>query len=187
MLRISKNPKHPKHKIQFFITIYQHLHKHIHQNIIHTNNPIKTIKQIKIKLNHLTKKLTSHKQKLTINSHNITNIIHKTIQHKQNHIHILNQKLQNISFNQINNIHLNINIHKTHTILLNILSKQHKQHQNLFNNNHLTFSKTLTKLYQHLNPQINIKQHTPQTINKKLLNYHNYLKIKIKINHNSNN
>lgn len=186
VLRMSKNPKRPKRKIQFFVAVYQHLRKRIRQNIIRTNNPVKAIKQIKIKLSRLTKKLTSRKQKLAISSRSVANIIRKTIQRKQNRIRMLNQKLQNVSFSQVNSVRLNVNVRETHAMLLNVLSKQHKQHQNLFNSNRLTFSKALAKLYQRLNPQINIKQRTPQTISKKLLNYRNYLKIKVKVNRSSN-
>lgn len=72
---------------------------------------------------------------------------------------MLNQGLQNVSFGQVNSVRLNVNVRETHAMLLDVLSEQHEQHQDLFNSNRLTFSEALAKLYQRLNPQIDIAAH----------------------------
>ena len=61
-----------------------------------------------------------------------------------------------MSFGQVNSVRLNVNVRETHATLLDVLSEQHEQHQDLFNSNRLTFSEALAKLYQRLNPQIDM-------------------------------
>lgn len=77
----------------------------------------------------------------------------------------------------MNSVRLNVNVRETHAMLLDVLSEQHEQHQDLFNSNRLTFSEALAKLYQRLNPQIDMGQRTPQTIGEELLDYRNYLEM----------
>ena len=57
-----------------------------------------------------------------------------------------------------------------------------EQHQDLFNSNRLTFSEALAKLYQRLNPQIDMGQRAPQTIGEELLDYRNYLEMEVEVN-----
>ncbi|VED36463.1 chromosome partition protein [Escherichia coli] len=54
-----------------------------------------------------------------------------------------------------------------------------------FNSNRLTFSEALAKLYQRLNPQIDMGQRTPQTIGEELLDYRNYLEMEVEVNRGS--
>ncbi|MDU3054434.1 MAG: SbcC/MukB-like Walker B domain-containing protein, partial [Escherichia coli] len=118
-------------------------------------------------------------------SRSVANIIRKTIQREQNRIRMLNQGLQNVSFGQVNSVRLNVNVRETHAMLLDVLSEQHEQHQDLFNSNRLTFSEALAKLYQRLNPQIDMGQRTPQTIGEELLDYRNYLEMEVEVNRGS--
>ena len=133
----------------------------------------------------LAEELTSREQKLAISSRSVANIIRKTIQREQNRIRMLNQGLQNVSFGQVNSVRLNVNVRETHAMLLDVLSEQHEQHQDLFNSNRLTFSEALAKLYQRLNPQIDMGQRTPQTIGEELLDYRNYLEMEVEVNRGS--
>ncbi len=82
----------------------------------------------------------------------------------------------------MNSVRLNVNVRETHAMLLDVLSEQHEQHQDLFNSNRLTFSEALAKLYQRLNPQIDMGQRTPQTIGEELLDYRNYLEMEVEVN-----
>ncbi|BDZ02499.1 hypothetical protein MUTS16_35720 [Escherichia coli] len=93
--------------------------------------------------------------------------------------------MQNVSFGQVNSVRLNVNVRETHAMLLDVLSEQHEQHQDLFNSNRLTFSEALAKLYQRLNPQIDMGQRTPQTIGEELLDYRNYLEMEVEVNRGS--
>ncbi len=77
---------------------------------------------------------------------------------------------------------LNVNVRETHATLLDVLSEQQEQHRDLFNSNRLTFSEALAKLYQRLNPQIDMGQRTPQTIGEELLDYRNYLEMEVEVN-----
>ncbi|NIY47111.1 chromosome partition protein MukB [Cedecea colo] len=182
VLRMSEDPKRPERKIQFFVAVYQHLRERIRQDIIRTDDPVEAIEQMEIELGRLTEELTSREQKLAISSRSVANIIRKTIQREQNRIRMLNQGLQNVSFGQVNSVRLNVNVREAHATLLNVLSEQHEQHQDLFNSNRLSFSEALAKLYQRLNPQIDMGQRTPQTIGEELLDYRNYLEMEVEVN-----
>ncbi|MCE0799826.1 chromosome partition protein MukB [Buttiauxella sp. S04-F03] len=185
VLRMSEDPKRPERKIQFFVAVYQHLRERIRQDIIRTDDPVEAIEQMEIELSRLTEELTSREQKLAISSRSAANIIRKTIQREQNRIRMLNQGLQSVSFGQVNSVRLNVNVRETHATLLNVLSEQHEQHQDLFNSNRLSFSEALAKLYQRLNPQIDMGQRTPQTIGEELLDYRNYLEMEVEVNRGS--
>jgi len=185
VLRMSEDPKRPERKIQFFVAVYQHLRERIRQDIIRTDDPVEAIEQMEIELGRLTEELTSREQKLAISSRSVANIIRKTIQREQNRIRMLNQGLQSVSFGQVNSVRLNVNVRESHATLLDVLSEQHEQHQDLFNSNRLTFSEALAKLYQRLNPQVDMGQRTPQTIGEELLDYRNYLEMEVEVNRGS--
>lgn len=185
VLRLSEDPKRPERKIQFFVAVYQHLRERIRQDIIRTDDPVEAIEQMEIELGRLTEELTSREQKLAISSRSVANIIRKTIQREQNRIRMLNQGLQSVSFGQVNSVRLNVNVRESHATLLEVLSEQHDQHQDLFKSNRLTFSEALAKLYQRLNPQIDMGQRTPQTIGEELLDYRNYLEMEVEVNRGS--
>ncbi|MEH2920230.1 chromosome partition protein MukB [Samsonia erythrinae] len=182
VLRLSEDPKRPERKIQFYIAVYQHLRERIRQDIIRTDDPVEAIEQMEIELNRLTEELTAREQMLAISSRSVANIIRKTIQREQNRIRMLNQGLQAVAFGQVKSVRLNVNVRETHTTLLNVLSEQQEIHQDLFNSNRLTFSEALAKLYQRLNPEIDMGQRTPQTIGEELLDYRNYLEMEVEVN-----
>jgi len=185
VLRMSEDPKRPERKIQFFIAVYQHLRERIRQDIIRTDDPVEAIEQMEIELNRLTEELTAREQTLAISSRSAANIIRKTIQREQNRIRQLNQGLQTVSFGQVRSVRLNVNVRETHAMLLDTLSEEHEQHQDLFTSNRLTFSEALAKLYQRLNPHIDMGQRTPQTIGEELLDYRNYLEMEVEVNRGS--
>lgn len=185
VLRLSEDPKRPERKIQFFIAVYQHLRERIRQDIIRTDDPVEAIEQMEIELGRLTEELTAREQTLAISARSAANIIRKTIQREQNRIRQLNQGLQSVSFGQVRSVRLNVNVRETHAMLLDVLSEQHEQHQDLFNSSRFTFSEALAKLYQRLNPQIDMGQRTPQVIGDELLDYRNYLEMEVEINRSS--
>ncbi|WP_226101683.1 chromosome partition protein MukB [Dickeya oryzae] len=182
VLRMSEDPKRPERKVQFYIAVYQHLRERIRQDIIRTDDPVEAIEQMEIELNRLTEELTAREKTLAISSRSVANIIRKTIQREQNRIRMLNQGLQSVAFGQVKSVRLNVNVRETHTTLLNVLSEQQELHQDLFNSTRLTFSEALAKLYQRLNPEIDMGQRTPQTIGEELLDYRNYLEMEVEVN-----
>ncbi|XP_037929342.1 chromosome partition protein MukB-like [Teleopsis dalmanni] len=182
VLRLSEDPKRPERKIQFYIAVYQHLRERIRQDIVKTDDPIEAIEQMEIELSRLTEELTSREQQLAISSKSVANIIRKTIQREQNRIRMLNQGLQAVAFGQVNGVRLNVTIREAHSTLLNVLSEQQDEHQDLFTNNRITFSEALAKLYQRLNPQIDMGQRTAQNIGEELLDYRNYLELDVEVN-----
>lgn len=185
VLRLSEDPKRPERKIQFYIAVYQHLRERIRQDIIRTDDPVEAIEQMEIELGRLTEELTAREQQLAISSKSVANIIRKTIQREQNRIRQLNQGLQAVAFGQVKSVRLNVNVREAHAGLLDVLSEQQEQHQDLFSSNRLTFSEALAKLYQRLNPQIDMGQRTPQTIGEELLDYRNYLEMEVEVNRGS--
>ncbi|SQI33684.1 Structural maintenance of chromosome-related protein [Providencia alcalifaciens] len=185
VLRMSEDPKHPERKIQFFIAVYQHLRERIRQDIIRTDDPIDAIEQMEIELARLTEELTAREQKLAISSKSVANIIRKTIQREQNRIRMLNQGLQAVAFGQVKGVRLNVNIRESHALLLSVLSEESELHQDLFTSQRLTFSEAMAKLYQRLNPQMDMGQRLPQTIGEELLDYRNYLELEVEVNRGS--
>ncbi|EKT62078.1 chromosome partition protein MukB [Providencia burhodogranariea] len=185
VLRLSEDPKRPERKIQFFIAVYQHLRERIRQDIIRTDDPIDAIEQMEIELARLTEELTAREQKLAISSKSVANIIRKTIQREQNRIRMLNQGLQAVSFGQVKGVRLNVNIRESHSLMLTVLSEESELHQDLFTSQRLTFSEAMAKLYQRLNPQMDMGQRLPQTIGEELLDYRNYLELEVEVNRGS--
>lgn len=181
VLRLSEDPKHQERKIQFYISVDQHLRERIRQDIIRTDDPVEAIEQMEIELGRLTEELTAREQKLAISAKGVANIIRKTIQREQSRMRMLNQGLQAVSFGQVKSVRLNVNVREAHATLLDVLSEQQEQHQDLFSSNRLTFSEALAKLYQRLNPQIDMGQRTPQTIGEALLDYRNYLELEVEV------
>lgn len=179
-LRLSENSAKPENKVRFFIAVYQHLRERIRQDIIKTDDPIDAIEQMEVELARLTNELTSREQKLAISSESVANIMRKTIQREQNRIRLLNQGLQNIAFGQVKSVRLVVNIRDTHAMLLDALSGQ-DQYQDLFTDNRITFSEAIAKLYQRLNPHIDMGQRSAQTIGEELLDYRNYLDLEVEV------
>ncbi|SEP74380.1 chromosome partition protein MukB [Basfia succiniciproducens] len=180
-LRISEDSRKPENKVRFFIAVYQHLRERIRQDIIKTDDPIDAIEQMEIELSRLTDELTGREQKLAISSESVANIMRKTIQREQNRIRMLNQGLQNISFGQVKSVRLVVNIRDTHAMLLDALSGNQEEYQDLFNDNRMTFSEAIAKLYQRLNPHIDMGQRTAQTVGEELLDYRNYLDLQVEV------
>ena len=182
VLRLSEDPKRPERKIQFYIAVYKHLRERIRQDIVKTDDPIEAIEQMEIELSRLTEELTSREQQLAISSKSVANIIRKTIQREQNRIRMLNQGLQAVAFGQVNGVRLNVNVREAHSSLLAALADEKSEHQDLFSNNRITFSEALAKLYQRLNPHIDMGQRTAQNIGEELLDYRNYLEMDVEVN-----
>ncbi|MCK3657168.1 cell division protein MukB [Pasteurellaceae bacterium Pebbles2] len=180
-LRLSEDNRKPENKVRFFIAVYQHLRERIRQDIIKTDDPIDAIEQMEIELNRLTDELTGREQKLAISSESVANIMRKTIQREQNRIRMLNQGLQNIAFGQVKSVRLVVNIRDTHAMLLDALSGNQEEYQDLFSDNRMTFSEAIAKLYQRINPHIDMGQRTAQTIGEELLDYRNYLDLEVEV------
>ncbi|MDO5055248.1 MAG: chromosome partition protein MukB [Pasteurella oralis] len=180
-LRLSEDNRKPENKVRFFIAVYQHLRERIRQDIIKTDDPIDAIEQMEIELSRLTDELTRREQKLAISSESVANIMRKTIQREQNRIRMLNQGLQNIAFGQVKSVRLVVNIRDTHAMLLDALSGSQDEYQDLFTDNRMTFSEAIAKLYQRLNPHIDMGQRTAQTIGEELLDYRNYLDLEVEV------
>lgn len=180
-LRLSEDSRKPENKVKFFIAVYQHLRERIRQDIVKTDDPIDAIEQMEIELSRLTDELTGREHKLAISSESVANIMRKTIQREQNRIRMLNQGLQNIAFGQVKSVRLVVNIRDTHAMLLDALSGNQSEYQDLFSDNRMTFSEAIAKLYQRLNPHIDMGQRTAQTIGEELLDYRNYLDLEVEV------
>ncbi|NBI43607.1 chromosome partition protein MukB [[Haemophilus] felis] len=180
-LRLSEDNRKPENKVRFFIAVYQHLRERIRQDIIKTDDPIDAIEQMEIELSRLTAELTRREQKLAISSESVANIMRKTIQREQNRIRMLNQGLQNIAFGQVKSVRLVVNIRDTHAMLLDALSGTQEEYQDLFKDGRMSFSEAIAKLYQRLNPHIDMGQRNAQTIGEELLDYRNYLDLEVEV------
>ncbi|MGF1756984.1 chromosome partition protein MukB [Photobacterium sagamiensis] len=181
-LRASEDVSRPERKVLFYIAVYQHLRERIRHDIIRTDDPVEAIEEMEVELARLTEELTAREQRLAISSDSVANIIRKTIQREQNRIRMLNQGLQNIGFGQVNGVRLNVKVRDTHESLLTGLAEQQDQHQDLFGNNRLTFSEAIAKLFQRLNPHIEMGQRSPQIMGEELLDYRSYLELSIEVN-----
>ncbi|MEZ8143534.1 cell division protein MukB [Enterovibrio norvegicus FF-33] len=181
-LRASEDMARPERKVLFYVAVYQHLRERIRHDIIRTDDPVEAIEEMEVELGRLTEELTQREKRLAISSESVANIIRKTIQREQNRIRLLNQGLSNIGFGQVKGVRLNVSIRDTHAQLLAGLAENAEQHQDLFGNNRLTFSEAMAKLFQRLNPHIDMGQRSPQILGEELLDYRNYLELGIEVN-----
>ncbi|OOF24637.1 cell division protein MukB [Salinivibrio sp. IB574] len=181
-LRASEDIGRPERKVLFYVAVYQHLRERIRHDIIRTDDPVEAIEEMEVELARLTEELTQREKRLAISSESVANIIRKTIQREQNRIRMLNQGLQNIGFGQVKGVRLNVSIRETHAQLLAGLAENAEQHQDLFGNHNLTFSEAMAKLFQRLNPHIELGQRSPQVLGEELLDYRNYLELGIEVN-----
>ncbi|WP_275895580.1 SbcC/MukB-like Walker B domain-containing protein, partial [Vibrio cholerae] len=143
------------------------------------------IEEMEVELARLTEELTQREQRLAISSDSVASIIRKTIQREQNRIRMLNQGLSNISFGQVNGVRLNVKVRESHEILLAGLSEQQAQHKDLFESARYTFSEAMAKLFQRVNPHIDMGQRSPQVLGEELLDYRNYLELSVEVNRGS--
>jgi chromosome partition protein MukB len=181
-LRASEDNARPEKKVLFYIAVYQHLRERIRQDIIRTDDPVEAIEEMEVELARLTEELTQRENRLAISSESVAAIINKTIQREQNRIRMLNQGLSNISFGQVKGVRLNVNVRESHEVLLNGLATQQEQHKDLFESNRFTFSEAMAKLFQRVNPHIDMGQRSPQVLGEELLDYRNYLELSVEVN-----
>ncbi|EGQ9762997.1 chromosome partition protein MukB [Vibrio alginolyticus] len=181
-LRLSEDNARPERKVLFYIAVYQHLRERIRQDIIRTDDPVEAIEEMEVELARLTEELTQRENRLAISSESVASIIKKTIQREQNRIRMLNQGLSNISFGQVKGVRLNVKIRESHEVLLNGLATQQEQHKDLFESTRFTFSEAMAKLFQRVNPHIDMGQRSPQVLGEELLDYRNYLELSVEVN-----
>lgn len=184
-LRASEDIAYPERKVEFYIAVYQHLKQRIWQDIIRTDDPVEAIEEMEVELARLTEELSLRENRLAISSESVASIIKKTIQREQNRIRMLNQGLSNIHFGQVNGVRLNVNVRESHEMLLSGLSHQQDQHSDLFESTRYTFSEAMAKLFQRVNPHIDMGQRSPQVLGEELLDYRNYLELSIEVNRGS--
>ncbi|MGF1910404.1 chromosome partition protein MukB [Vibrio kasasachensis] len=184
-LRLSEDTAHPERKVLFYIAVYQHLRDRIRQDIIRTDDPVEAIEEMEVELARLTEELTQRENRLAISSDSVASIIKKTIQREQNRIRMLNQGLSNIGFGQVKGVRLNVKIRESHEVLLNGLAGQQGQHKDLFESTRFTFSEAMAKLFQRVNPHIDMGQRSPQILGEELLDYRNYLELSVEVNRGS--
>ncbi|CAM3676056.1 Chromosome partition protein MukB [Vibrio aerogenes CECT 7868] len=181
-LRLSEDNAKPERKVLFYIDVYQHLRERIRQDIIRTDDPVEAIEEMEVELARLTDELTQREANLAISSESVASIIRKTIQREQNRIRMLNQGLSNINFGQVNGVRLNVKVRESHEMLLSGLAEQQDQHQDLFSSSRLTFSESMAKLFQRVNPHVDMGQRSPQVLGEELLDYRNYLELNVEVN-----
>lgn len=180
-LRQSEDTAYPERKVMFYIAVYQHLRERIRQDIIRTDDPVEAIEEMEVELARLTEELTQREHRLAISSDSVASLIRKTIQREQNRIRMLNQGLSNISFGQVSGVRLNVKVRESHEVLLSGLADEHDQHRDLFENNRYSFSESMAKLFQRVNPHIDLGQRSPQILGDELLDYRNYLELSVEV------
>lgn len=184
-LRQSEDNSRPERKVLFYIAVYQHLRERIRQDIIRTDDPVEAIEEMEVELARLTEELTQRENRLAISSESVASIIRKTIQREQNRIRMLNQGLSNIAFGQVKGVRLNVKVRESHEILLTGLSDNHEQHRDLFESSRYTFSEAMAKLFQRVNPHIDMGQRSPQVLGEEMLDYRNYLELSVEVSRGS--
>ena len=184
-LRQSEDNARPERKVLFYIAVYQHLRERIRQDIIRTDDPVEAIEEMEVELARLTEELTQRENRLAISSESVASIIRKTIQREQNRIRMLNQGLSNIAFGQVKGVRLNVKVRESHEILLAGLSDNHEQHRDLFESSRYTFSEAMAKLFQRVNPHIDMGQRSAQVLGEEMLDYRNYLELSVEVSRGS--
>ncbi|CAH0525594.1 chromosome partition protein MukB [Vibrio hippocampi] len=181
-LRQSEDISKPERKVLFYISVYQHLRERIRQDIIRTDDPVEAIEEMEVELARLTQELTQRENRLAISADSVASIIRKTIQREQNRIRMLNQGLSNIHFGQVKGVRLNVKVRDSHEQLLSALTAENKD---LFESSRFTFSEAMAKLFQRVNPHIDMGQRSPQVLGEELLDYRNYLELSVEVNRGS--
>ncbi|MCL9774714.1 chromosome partition protein MukB [Vibrio methylphosphonaticus] len=181
-LRLSEDNTKPERKVLFYIAVYQHLRERIRQDIIRTDDPVEAIEEMEVELARLTEELTQRENRLALSSESVSSIIKKTIQREQNRIRMLNQGLSNIHFGQVKGVRLNVKVRESHEQLLEALTREHSD---LFETMRYTFSEAMAKLFQRVNPHIDMGQRSPQVLGEELLDYRNYLELSVEVNRGS--
>ncbi|WP_165311673.1 chromosome partition protein MukB [Vibrio ziniensis] len=184
-LRQSEDNSRPERKVLFYIAVYQHLRERIRQDIIRTDDPVEAIEEMEVELARLTEELTQRENRLAISSESVASIIRKTIHREQNRIRMLNQGLSNIAFGQVKGVRLNVKVRESHEILLAGLSDHHEQHRDLFESSRYTFSEAMAKLFQRVNPHIDMGQRSAQVLGEEMLDYRNYLELSVEVSRGS--
>lgn len=184
-LRHSEDNARPEKKVFFYIAVYQHLRERIRQDIIRTDDPVEAIEEMEVELARLTEELNLREMRLAISSESVASIIRKTIQREENRIRMLNQGLSNINFGQVNGVRLNVKVRESHETLLLSLVDQQSQHKDLFESTKYSFSEAMAKLFQRVNPHIDLGQRSPQIFGEELLDYRNYLELSVEVNRGS--
>lgn len=181
MLRQSEDNRQPYLKIKFFIGVYQHLRERIRQDIMTTNDPIEAIEQMEIQLERLSAQLQQREESLSISTEGLASLLDKTIQREQNRIWELNRGLQNMSFGQVKSVRLTATYRESHLLMLQALRQGRDKHADLFDNDELSFTEALAKLYQRTNVELDLGQRSFQTIGEELLDYRNYIDLGIEV------
>ncbi|MDV7102984.1 chromosome partition protein MukB [Vibrio sp. TH_r3] len=184
-LRLSEENAYPERKVLFYIAVYQYLKQRIRQDIIRTDDPVEAIEEMEVELARLSEELSLRENRLAISSDSVASIINKTIQREQNRIRMLNQGLSNINFGQVKGVRLNVKIRQSHEVLLDGLANKQQQHRDLFESSKHTFSEAMAKLFQRVNPHIDMGQRSPQILGEELLDYRNYLELSVEVNRGS--
>ncbi len=184
-LRQSEDNSRPERKVLFYIAVYQHLRERIRQDIIRTDDPVEAIEEMEVELGRLTEELTQRENRLAISSESVASIIRKTIHREQNRIRMLNQGLSNIAFGQVKGVRLNVKVRESHETLLTGLSDNHEQHRDLFETSRYTFSEAMAKLFQRVNPHIDMGQRSAQVLGEEMLDYRNYLELSVEVSRGS--
>lgn len=181
LLRYSEEPKQPEKKIQFYLAVSEHLKERIRQDILKTDDPIVAIEQMEVELLRLKDELIARESQLTINSAAVANLIKKSIQREEQRIMQLNQGLQAVEFGQVQGVRLQMNLIESHALLLNALAHPGEFEEAIFTQGQLTFSQALAKLYQRLNPHLELRS-SAQSVGEMLLDYRHYLNLEIEVN-----
>lgn len=181
-LRLSEDTRHPERKVLFYIEVDRYLRQRIRQDIIHSEDPIEAIEEMEIELARLTEELTQREANLAMSSEAVANIIRKTIMREQNRIRLLNQGLSQMSFGQVTGVRLTVQVRESHQKVLDALVVGQEQHQDVLNHAQYSFSQAMTKLFQRVNPHIELGQRSPQLFGEELLDYRNYLELNIEVN-----
>ncbi len=184
-LRASEDNAHPERKVAFYIAVYQHLRERIRQDIIRSDDPMEAIEEMEVELARLTEELTSREQRLALSSDTVAGLIRKTIQREQNRIRVLNQGLMDIRFGQVNGVRLKVKVRESHEVLLHGLAQDQEKHKDVFERGALTFSEAMAKVFQRLNPHIDVGNRSSQILGDELLDYRNYLELSIEVNRGS--
>jgi len=180
-LRASEDSRYPERKVQFYLAVFTYLKSRIRHDIIRSDDPVEAIEEMEIELARLADELKQRERQLSLSSRDVSSKIGNIIRREQNRIRMLNQGLQNIAFGQVKGVRLKVQVRDAYRSLLAALADQSDRHQDLFDNDQLTFSEAMAKLFQRLNPHIDQGQRSQQVLGDALLDYRNYLALEIEV------
>jgi len=173
-IKRASSQNNPSDNIWLFDETFRYLSARMDRNIIHSDDPLKAIKDLSDRLTRLEERLKSQEEEFKIKSGDVINIIERNIKREKKRIQKLNNGLREVKFGSIGSISLNMQVLDSFLDVLHALSND--RHTDLFAKH--TIEDAFAEIYQ---------RETGNTIKgEQMLDYRNYIRLQIEVQRQGN-